>query len=442
MSAKPSPVALATMRRRALWSSYLGSSIEYYDFLLYGIAATIVFPKIFFDPQDGSAVLTSFATLAVGYLARPVGAIVFGHYGDRIGRKKMLMATVILMGISSFLMGAIPNYAQIGIAAPITLSLLRLVQGFAVGGEWAGATLLSMEHASERSRGFAASITGSGGPTGAVLATVVLMPFAALDEKAFLSWGWRIPFFLSALLVVLAAYLRKSVEETPEFVAMREARTTLPAQKQEIPLLVVLKSYPRELVNGVLGTLACLALTTLTATFMINYAINVGGHERTTALGALSIVNVIHIFAIPLFAMLSDKVGRKPVMLAGAVAGCLLIFPVFWLIASSSTLALILAFAICNPVIHASMGGPISAWLGEKFAADIRYSGMAVTFQIGSTISAGFAPLIATWLLMRSGGSDPTYVSLFLAGLCLISGLAFLMAPESFRKQLKLTTAD
>ena len=177
------------MRRRALWSSYLGSAIEYYDFLLYGIAAALVFPKIFFALDPAAATLASFATLAAGYVARPLGAIIFGHYGDRIGRKKMLMMTLDLMGIASFLMGILPSYAQVGFAAPLALVVLRLVQGFAVGGEWAGATLLSMEHAGKKSRGFAASIVGSGAPTGAVMATLVLMPFAAMEEGAFLSWG-------------------------------------------------------------------------------------------------------------------------------------------------------------------------------------------------------------------------------------------------------------
>lgn len=430
----------AAMRRRALWSSYLGSAIEYYDFLLYGIAATLVFPKVFFAMDPKAATLASFATLAVGYIARPVGALFFGHYGDRIGRKKMLMLTLYLMGASSFLMGLLPSHAQVGFVAPFALSLLRLVQGFAVGGEWAGATLLSMEHAGKKSRGFAASIVGSGAPTGAVMAAMALMPFAAMNEGAFLSWGWRMPFLLSSLLVALAAYLRHGVEETPDFIAMTKAREADHARKAEIPLLVVLKSYPRELANGVMGTMACLAMTTLTATFMINYAINVGGHARSAALAALTIVNMIHICAIPSFAILSDRIGRKPVMVTGAIAGMLLIFPILWLIASGSMLALLLGLALCNPVIHAMMGGPISAWLGEKFAADIRYSGMAVTFQIGSTISAGFAPLIATWLLIQGGGTNPVYVAVFFITLCAISATAFLRAPESFRKRLDLTT--
>lgn len=429
------------MRRRAMWSSYLGSAIEYYDFLLYGIAATLVFPKVFFALDPKAAILASFATLAVGYVARPLGAIFFGHYGDRIGRKKMLMITLYLMGVASFAIGLLPSYAMIGFAAPAALVALRLVQGFAVGGEWAGATLLSMEHAGKKSRGFAASIVGSGAPTGAVMATLALMPFAAMGEEQFLSWGWRVPFLLSVVLVVIAAYLRNSVDETPDFVAMMEARKAAPTPR-EIPLLVVLRRYPRTLLNGVVGSLACLAMTTLTATFMINFAINVGGHAQSTALGLLALVNVIHIVAIPGFAILSDRIGRKPVMLTGAIAGMLLIFPIFHLISSGSKLALFGALALANPVIHALMGGPLSAWLGEKFAADIRYSGMAVTFQISSTISAGFAPLIATWLLMRSGGSDPTMVGVFFIGLCVVSAIAFIRAPESFRKTLAVTTDE
>lgn len=429
-----------TMRRRALWSSYLGSAIEYYDFLLYGVAAALVFPQVFFALDPAMGTLASFATLAVGYVARPVGAIVFGHYGDRIGRKKMLMLTLYLMGGASFLMGLLPSYSQVGPAAPLALIVLRLVQGFAVGGEWAGATLLSMEHAGKKSRGFAASIVGSGAPTGAVMATLILMPFAAMEESAFLSWGWRVPFLLSALLVLLAIYLRRSVSETPDFVAMLEAKEQSRKEPAEIPLLVVFKNYPRELLNGVLGTLAALAMTTMTAAFMINYATSVGGHEQSVALGVLTAVNVLHIFTIPAFAILSDRVGRKPVMLTGAIAGAVLIFPIFWLVTSGSVPALFLGLVLANPVVHALMGGPLSAWLGEKFAADIRYSGMAVTFQLGSTIAAGFTPLIATWLLMNAGGSDPTYVGIFYITLSAISALAILRAPESYRKTLKLTT--
>lgn len=429
------------MRRRAMWSSYLGSAIEYYDFLLYGIAATLVFPKIFFALDPKAATLASFATLAVGYVARPLGAIFFGHYGDRIGRKKMLMITLYLMGVASFMIGLLPSYAMIGFAAPAALVALRLVQGFAVGGEWAGATLLSMEHAGKKSRGFAASIVGSGAPSGAVMATLVFMPFAAMEQEQFLSWGWRVPFLLSAVLVVIAAYLRGSVDETPDFIAMMERRKAEP-EPREIPLLVVFRRYPGALLNGVVGSLACLAMTTLTATFMINFAINVGGHAQSTALGLLTLVNLIHIVAIPGFAILSDRIGRKPVMLTGAIAGMLLIFPIFHLISSGSKLGLFCALALANPVIHALMGGPLSAWLGEKFAADIRYSGMAVTFQISSTISAGFAPLIATWLLMRSGGSDPTMVGVFFVVLCVVSAIAFMRSPESFKKTLAVTTDE
>lgn len=440
MTSQAEPANAAVMRRRAMWSSYLGSAIEYYDFLLYGIAATLVFPKIFFALDPKVATLASFATLAVGYVARPAGAIMFGHWGDRIGRKKMLMITLYMMGLASFAMGLLPTYHTIGMAAPMALIVLRLVQGFAVGGEWAGATLLSMEHAGKKSRGFAASIVGSGAPSGAVMATLALMPFAAMEQEQFLSWGWRVPFLLSAILVVIAAYLRSSVEETPDFLAMMEARKAQP--KRDIPLLVVFRRYPRTLINGVIGSLACLAMTTLTATFMINFAINVGGHAQSTALGMLTLVNVIHIFAIPAFAILSDRIGRKPVMLTGAIAGMVLIFPIFGLIGSGSKLALLAGLALANPVIHAMMGGPLSAWLGEKFAADIRYSGMAVTFQVSSTISAGFAPLVATWLLMRGGGTDPTMVGVFFIVLCVVSAIAFMTSQESFKKTLAVTTDE
>jgi MFS family permease len=299
-----------------------------------------------------------------------------------------------------------------------------------------------MEHAGKRSRGFAASIVGSGAPTGAVLATLILMPFSAMGEEAFLSWGWRVPFLLSAILVALAIYMRRSVEETPDFLAMMDARKKESKAKAAIPLLLVFRSYPREVLNGVLGGLACLAMTTLTATFMVNYAITVGGHARSDVLGLLTLVNVLHIFTIPAFAILSDRVGRKPVMLCGTLAGAVLIFPIFSLVASGEPLALLLGLALANPLIHALMGGPISAWLGEKFAADIRYSGMSVTFQIGSTVSAGFTPLLTAWLLTQTGGEDPVLVGIFYIATCAVSALAILLAPESFKRTLPLTTSS
>ncbi|MCT1436672.1 MFS transporter [Brachybacterium paraconglomeratum] len=430
-------------RRRAMVSSWLGTTVEYYDFLLYGTAASLVFPELFFPgaaPLLG--VLASFASLAVGYFARPLGAVVFGHFGDRLGRRKMLVVTLVMMGAASFLMGLLPTYHQIGMAAPVLLVTLRILQGFAVGGEWAGAALMSMEHARPKGRGFAASVVASGGPSGAVLATLVLTPFSMLPSEQFLSWGWRVPFILSALLVVIGLVLRLVVTESPEFraAAQRRATSSAPASNAPAPIVAVLRHNPRGLVAGALGTVAPLFMQSILATFVLTYAVTVGGHERSDALWLITIANAVHIVTIPAFAALSDKVGRRPVMIAGAAAGIVLIWPMFALVANGSWGALLLAFLIGNPLVQAIMYGPLGAWIGEKFAADVRYTGVAVTYQLGSTLGAGLAPLAATGLLALGGGTNPIFVIALFAGLCVISGAAYLLSRESHDDELALVT--
>lgn len=429
----------ARNRRRAMISSYLGTTVEFYDFLLYGTAAALVFPALFFpetDPLTGT--LASFGTLAVGYLARPLGGIVFGHFGDRLGRKRMLVITLVLMGVVSFLIGLLPTFQQIGVWAPVLLVTLRLIQGVAVGGEWAGAALMSMEHAKPRARGFAASVVASGGPSGAVLATLVLTPFSLLPEEQFLSWGWRVPFLLSAALVVIGLVMRLKVTETPEFEAARARAATQP--RPRMPLLTVFRHNPLQVLAGVAGGLAPLFMQSILATFVLTYAVNIGGYARTEALWLVTIANALHIFTIPLFAMLSDRVGRKPVMIAGAIAGIVLIWPLFQLIGVGTWWSLLLAFVIGNPIVQAIMYGPLGAWIGEKFAADVRYTGVAVTYQFATTIGAGLAPLIATSLLAAAGGTDPTFVMVFFAGLCVVSGIAYLVSRDAHKEDLPLTT--
>ncbi len=318
-------------KRRAILASYIGTTLEYYDFLLYGVAAALVFPKIFFVTLDPlTATLSSFATFAVGYFARPLGAVVFGHYGDRLGRKNVLVVTLVLMGLASVLIGLLPTYHQIGIAAPILLVVLRLLQGVAIGGEWGGATLMSMEHAKPKGRGFAVSLVSAGGPTGAVLGTLVMTPFTLLPGAAFLSWGWRVPFLISALLMVLGLMIRLKVTETPEYEAARQARAAQSGPKA-IPLVTVLRYNKRQILSGVLGGLAPLSFATFAAAFLLNYSVEVG-HTRTSALIAMTIANFLNIFTLPLFGALSDRVGRRPMMIAGALSGIVLIWPIFLLV--------------------------------------------------------------------------------------------------------------
>ena len=453
----PAPRDQDRARRRAMISSYLGTTVEYYDFLLYGTAASLVFPSLFFHQLSPmAATIASFGTLAVGYLARPIGGVIFGHFGDTFGRKNILIITLVMMGGVSFLIGLLPTQQTIGMAAPILLVTLRIIQGFAVGGEWAGAALMSMEHAAPKGRGFAASIVASGGPSGAVLATLVLTAFSVLPDEQFLAWGWRVPFLLSAILVIIAFFMRMRVTESPEFVAAMAATEaaekavtttgtttgttagTTAAPKQKAPLLTVLRHYPRQTLEAVVGGLAPLFIQSLLATFMLTYAV-AAGHSRTSALILVTVANAVHILPIPAFAALSDQVGRKPVMVSGAIAGAVLIFPIFWLVGQGSAAALLLAFLLGNPIVQALMYGPMGAWMSEKYPADTRYTGVALSYQVSSTLGAGLAPLVATALLASTGGTSVAPIAILFVVLCVLSGITFLFSKETAGAELALT---
>ncbi|HAV37056.1 MAG TPA: MFS transporter [Massilia sp.] len=430
-----------TNRRRAIIASYLGTTLEYYDFLLYGVAAALAFPHIFFVNLDPMiATLSAFATLAAGYFARPLGAVVFGHYGDRLGRKKILMITLIMMGGASVLIGLLPTYQQIGILAPILLVILRLVQGFAIGGEWGGATLMSMEHAKPKGRGLAVSIVASGGPSGAVLGTLVMMLFSKLPNEQFLAWGWRVPFLLSALLVVLGIVIRMKLDETPEFEEARKKRLASGKKVSVLPVVTVFRHNRAQVLSGVIGGLAPLAFATFAAAFLLNYAVTVG-HTRTDALMAMTVANFIHIFSMPCFGALSDRFGRRPLLITGALLGAALTWPIFLLVNQGTIGGLILALVLALPLVQAMMGGPVNTWMGEKFAADVRYSGIAVTFQLASTLGSGLAPMIASGLLAMRGGADPVLVAVFFGGLCVVSAVAYYFSAERFDQELPVHTA-
>jgi metabolite-proton symporter len=420
---------MSTQMRRVLLSSYLGSTVEFYDFLLYGTAASLVFGQLFFsrlDPATGT--IAAFGTLAAGYLARPLGGILFGHFGDRIGRKSMLVTTMTLMGACSTLIGLLPTYRQIGIWAPILLVTLRVLQGIAVGGEWGGAALMSMEHAKADRRGFAASVTNMGAPSGALLATLVLTAFSTLPDQQFLAWGWRIPFLLSAVLVAVGLWVRLSVTESPVFAAA-VARAERPA----VPLFEVLRHYPKSIVSAALGTFSMFTLQSLLATFALGFAVSAGGHSRTTVLVTFSIGSLLQIFALGFYAHLSDRIGRRPVMIAGAVAAVVLAYPIFWLISQGSTVALLLGFVIGMPVVQAAMYGPSAAFISEMFGTTSRYTGASLGYQISSTLGGGFAPLIAASLAAAGGFGR---VALFASATALVSAVVIAMAKESSRSDL------
>src|SRR3954462_3866078 len=412
-----------TQLRRAVLSSYLGSVIEYYDFLLYATASAVVFGQVFFsnlDPLVGT--VASFGTLATGYIARPLGGIVFGHFGDRIGRKKMLVLSMVMMGVGSTLVGLLPTYAQIGVWAPILLVFLRVLQGIAVGGEWGGAVLMSAEHATSR-RGLWASFTNAGAPSGVVLSSLVLAASASLTgAQAFLAWGWRIPFLLSIVLLAVGLFVRSRVAETPVF-----AEAAAAAKPARPPLLEVLRHHPRNLLLSVgVGFGAFVAQGTIT-TFLISYAVQ-AGFPRPTVLNALPLSSVVAIFGIIGYSALSARVGRKPVVIAGAVAMAVYAFLLFPMVDSGSVALLVLAIVLGQGVVHPAWYGPLAALYSELFSTGARYTGASLGYQIAG-LGAGLAPLIFASVLAAGGGT--TTVSIILAAGCVLCIVCILALRET-----------
>lgn len=421
-----------TPLRRVVGASLIGTTIEWYDFFLYGSAAALVFNKLFFpdyDPLVGT--MLAFATYALGFVARPVGGIVFGHYGDRIGRKKLLMWSLVLMGVATVLIGLLPTYAQIGIWAPIALIALRLVQGFAVGGEWGGAVLMAAEHGDARRRGFWASWPQAGVPAGNLLAAGVLALMAALQpEDEFLAWGWRVPFVLSALLVVVGWYIRNRVSESPMFEAELDAAQAPP----KVPAMDVLREKPRALVLGAgLRVGENISYYILTV-FSLTYLVDVSHESRSLALNALLIGAAVQFFAIPLFAALSDRIGRKPVYVFGGFGLAAWSFVLFGMLGSGDNLSIVLALVV-GLVLHGAMYGPQAAFITELFPTRIRYSGVSLAYQLTSIVAGSLAPIIALWLYKETGSAMP--VAIYVATACAISGLSALLAKETRGVELK-----
>jgi len=415
-----------TPLRRVVMASLIGTTIEWYDFFLYGSAAALVFNKLFFpefDPLTGT--LLAFATYALGFVARPVGGVVFGHFGDRIGRKRLLMLSLVLMGIATILIGLLPTYAQIGVWAPIALIALRLVQGFAVGGEWGGAVLMAAEHGDAARRGFWASWPQAGVPAGNLLAAAVLAIMAAVQTEAeFLDWGWRVPFILSALLVIVGWYIRNRVAESPMFETEVEAAEA-PAK---VPAMDVLRERPKALVLGAglrLGENISYYILTV---FSLTYLVDVSKESRSLALNALLVGAAVQFLAIPLLALLSDKIGRRPVYAFGAFGLALWSFVMFGLLGSGDNASIILALVV-GLVLHGSMYGPQAAFITELFPTRIRYSGVSIAYQLTSIVAGSLAPIIALWLYKQYGSATP--VAVYVGTACLISGISALLARET-----------
>ncbi|WP_062357274.1 MFS transporter [Herbidospora yilanensis] len=418
--------------RRAVASSFLGSVIEYYDFLLYATASAVVFGKVFFSTLDPlTATVASFGTFATGYLARPLGGVIFGHFGDRLGRKRMLVLTMTLMGLASFLIGVLPTYDQIGVLAPVALVALRIVQGLAIGGEWGGAVLMSAEHATSR-RGLWASFTNAGAPFGMVLSTGALSGTAALlDEQAFLSWGWRVPFLLSILLLAVGLFVRLRVEETPVFAAA--GRTT------RMPLLEVLRDHPRTLLLGVgVGLSAFVAQGTLT-TYLIAYGVRTG-FARQDVLNGLTLSSALAVVSIIGWSALSDRTGRRPVVLTGALLMAAFAFVLFPMVNTGSVVVLTLALVLGQAIIHPLMYGPLAALYAELFPTRNRYTGASLGYQFAG-LGAGLGPLLFAQLDASSGGGGTTAISIVIAVCCLVTVGCVLALRETSTRDLAATDA-
>lgn len=429
----------AGMRRVAL-SSYLGTTIEYYDFLLYGTAAALVFNKVFFtnlSPVIGTIVALS--TLAAGYAARFVGAMVFGHFGDRVGRKNVMLVTMIVMGITSGLIGLLPAYGQIGSVAPLLLVFLRLVQGFAVGGEYGGAVLMVSEHATTSKRGLASSSAAMGAPSGAVLATGAMLWVASLPEDQMLSWGWRVPFLFSFALLALGMYFRAQTQESPVFLDNRAAIRT---PEKGTPILALVRSNPAILFKSILFQIGPYCGLGIFGIFIISYAPTIG-YSRSTALAATLLGTLLSIFMTPIYATVSDRIGRRPVVIGGILATALLAFPILYLVNLGSSAVLVTTISLYLGLVMPSVTGVAPVMLTELFTTELRYTGVSTSYQLAQTVGSGISPLIATSLLAGAGGSTSTWpVGLFLVLTAAASAWAALTLPERSRQSLASARAD
>jgi metabolite-proton symporter len=417
--------------RKVIVASLLGTSLEWYDFFLYSTAAAIVFNKLFFpdvDPAIGT--LLAFTTAAVGFVARPLGGIVFGHLGDRRGRKQVLVITLLTMGIATVLIGALPTYDAIGIAAPILLAVLRFVQGLGLGGEWGGAVLMTLEHGAPERRGLNSSWPQVGVPMGNLLAAGALGVLGAvLSEDAFLSWGWRIPFLLSGALVLAGLWIRLTVAESPLFAEVERS-----GAKAKLPLLEVLKRHPRQLLIAMAARIGTdVAFYTFTV-YSLVYITTVVGRERSVGLTAVLVGSACQLALIPFFGALSDRFGRRPVYAAGAIAAAAWAFAFFPLLATGSTPVIVLAVLVALAT-HAAMYGPQAAFIAELFATELRYSGASMGYQLAGILGGGIAPIVAIALVDATGTSFA--VSGYVLAMVVLTLIALAVAPETSERSLR-----
>jgi metabolite-proton symporter len=420
------PVAPATVRRVAI-ASLIGTTIEWYDFFVYGTAAALVFrPQFFPNVSPTVGTIASLSTFAIGFVARPVGGALMGHVGDRIGRKSMLVASLIIMGLATVCIGLLPNFATIGITAPILLVLLRFVQGIGVGGEWGGAVLMSVEHAPRFKRTLYGSFPQMGLPAGVALASLAFLALRLLvDDAQFTSWGWRIPFLVSALLIAFGLVVRLKLTESPAFEAVQARK-----EQSRLPVVDVLRSRPRNLFAASVLNIAASGLGNILLVYTLTYVTKNLGVSSKTMLWVTVIVAVMWTVLIPVSAALADRYGRQRVFLSGAALCVVWAFPYFWLLNTGSFGAILLAAAVAGAAV-AIMSAPHAALVAYAFPARIRYSGSSIAYALGGIAGGALAPIIATALFAAFGSAVPISLYLIVIGLISALGAVFIVSNMS-----------
>jgi metabolite-proton symporter len=424
----PPPVSIT----QVAIASFIGTAIEWYDFFLYGTAAALIFNRLFFPtfaPLAGT--LAAFGTYAVGFVARPLGGVIFGHYGDKIGRKSMLSLTLLLMGVATFCIGLLPTYDTLGVGAPLLLILLRVLQGFGVGGEWGGAVLMAVEHAPDGKRGFYGSWPQVGVPAGLLLSTSVFSLVSTLPEEQLLTWGWRIPFLLSILLVGVGLFIRLRIHETPAFNQVKDS-----GAEARLPLLDAIREHPWNIILAMGARIAENGFFYVYSVFALVYVTEQLKLPRTIILQGVLLATLCELVSIPFFGALSDRIGRRPVYMGGAALSALFSFPFFWLLDTKESLLIWLAVIIGLGLGHGAMYGPQASFFSELFGARVRYSGASLGYQLASVFAGGLSPLIATALLNWSGGR-PWPIALYMTAMACITVVSVYLAAETLPEKVE-----
>jgi MHS family shikimate/dehydroshikimate transporter-like MFS transporter len=419
-STRPSHVKVAT-------ASLIGTAIEWYDFFLYGTAAALIFNKLFFptfDPMVGT--LLAFSTYAIGFIARPLGGLVFGHFGDRIGRKTMLYLTLLMMGVATAVVGLLPTYNTLGIWAAVLLTACRLIQGFGLGGEWGGAVLMAVEHAPDHKKGFYGSWPQLGAPLGLVMGTLVFSIFSAMmSEAQFIAWGWRLPFLFSIVLVIVGLWIRFTIAESPEFQRVKDAK-----QEVRVPIIDAIRMHPKNILLAMGARFAENGFFYIYATFVLAYGTQALGMHKQDILNGVLIAAFIETFTIPAFGALSDAIGRRPVYIFGAIFSAMMSFPLFMLLGTKSPQLGWIAIVLGLAVGHAAMYGPQASFFAELFGTKVRYSGVSLGYNLASIFAGALSPIIATWL-MTAYKPQTWPISVYMIILALITLVSVYFAVET-----------